>query len=936
MLSIGALSFTAPWVLAALLALPVIWWLLRVTPPSPQRVRFPALRLLLGLKEEEETPAHMPPWLLALRLLLAALIILALAGPLWNAARGAAQGAAEIVVLDNGWAAAPAWTQREDALRALIEAAERRGAVLAIVETAPERAQKPVFAPASRLSRTLPAIAPRPFDPDRMAALKTVRKLKEQAPEGELTLTWLSDGLDYGKAAEFTKALQKLGGVRVRRPAPEALPLGLRPVTVAEGALEVTAIRAQTKRKLPGREGTARALDEKGGTIGLAGFTFEEGATEAAARFDLPLELRNRVARIEISEMKTAGAVTLLDESARRRPVGLVSGGGTDAGQPLLAETYYLRRALKPYAEIREGTIGELIGSGLSLLVLADVGRIVGEDVRTVKDWVERGGVLLRFAGPRMARQTDELVPVQLRRGGRALGGALSWDTPQELAPFDADSPFAGLELPEDVTVSRQVLAEPSVDLGEKTWARLEDGTPLVTAARQGEGWLVLVHVTANTDWSNLPLSGLYVQMLRRIAGMGQAVKSAGGGTGGDTPVTRLPPRLVLDGYGRLVPPPPTAAPLKLGAEEPEPGPRTPPGLYGHGNAERALNLIGAERTLAAAGGLPSGVSLSGYGGVRELGLKAPLLALALMLALADGVIALAISGRLRGLGGLMPARRGAGAAVLLIAGFAAFAFAAPVPAQAAPESDKRIMEATLETRLAYVRTGVPEADKISRAGLAGLSRILHERTAVEPGAPMAVDVETDELAVFPLLYWRVTAGQEPPSSAALQRIDRFMKNGGMILFDTADQQQSASGTVHRTSAQRALRAILEKLDVPPLMQVPQDHVLTKAFYILRDQPDEWFPGRWAGGDVWVEAARGDGAEMSNDGVSSLVIGSNDWAAAWATDSEGRAVAAVVPGGRRQREFAYRFGVNLVMYTLTGNYKADQVHVPAILERLGQ
>ena len=92
------------------------------------------------------------------------------------------------------------------------------------------------------------------------------------------------------------------------------------------------------------------------------------------------------------------------------------------------------------------------------------------------------------------------------------------------------------------------------------------------------------------------------------------------------------------------------------------------------------------------------------------------------------------------------------------------------------------------------------------------------------------------------------------------------------------------------------------------------------------------FPGRFAGGRVWVE----DRAGGVNDGVSSVVIGANDWAAAWALDEFGRPVAAVVPGGERQREMAYRFGVNLVMYTLTGNYKADQVHVPAILERLGQ
>ena len=67
-----------------------------------------------------------------------------------------------------------------------------------------------------------------------------------------------------------------------------------------------------------------------------------------------------------------------------------------------------------------------------------------------------------------------------------------------------------------------------------------------------------------------------------------------------------------------------------------------------------------------------------------------------------------------------------------------------------------------------------------------------------------------------------------------------------------------------------------------------------------------------------------------------VIIGANDWAGAWAVDSLGRPMAAVVPGGERQREMAYRFGVNWVMYALTGNYKTDQVHVPAIIDRLGQ
>ena len=134
----------------------------------------------------------------------------------------------------------------------------------------------------------------------------------------------------------------------------------------------------------------------------------------------------------------------------------------------------------------------------------------------------------------------------------------------------------------------------------------------------------------------------------------------------------------------------------------------------------------------------------------------------------------------------------------------------------------------------------------------------------------------------------------------------------------------------------KALSRLIGQLDVPPLEPVPETHVLTKSFYLMRD-----FPGRWDGGTLWVEAqpeGEADRSERSRrtDGVSSIVVTSNDLASAWALDEHNRPLYATVPGGEVQREMAFRAGVNLVMYALTGNYKADQVHVPALLERLGQ
>jgi hypothetical protein len=216
---------------------------------------------------------------------------------------------------------------------------------------------------------------------------------------------------------------------------------------------------------------------------------------------------------------------------------------------------------------------------------------------------------------------------------------------------------------------------------------------------------------------------------------------------------------------------------------------------------------------------------------------------------------------------------------------------------------------------------------------------VLLERTALEPAGPIGVDIDHDEIVFFPILYWPVLPDAEPLSQATASKLDAYLKNGGTIFFDTRDHQIAVPniGADEVSPTQAALRRIVDGLDIPPLEVVPADHVLTKAFYLLQS-----FPGRWEGGGLWVEATIVDpeSAERrgsSNfDGVSSIIIGSNDYAGAWASDLQGKPLYPVVPGGNRQREMAYRTGVNIVMYALTGNYKADQVHVPALLERLGQ
>lgn len=909
----GALSFGAPLALVALAALPVIWWLLRVTPPAPRRLRFFGLRFLAGLKTEEETPDKTPLWLLLLRIAAAALIILALAEPLMNATRTLSRSdGALILVVDNGWAAAHRWDERREEMRGLIEDARRADVPVILAPTASADFDIRKEDPADALARAM-ALDPQPFRSDRDTMLA---RLQTAAGGMKGRVVWLADGIGDAGTPDVVSALVGFGETDVFLDDGAAPAFAILPPDLDSNGLTARLIRAEPGLAL---SGNVQAFGEGGRFISAAPFTFAAGETRAEARIETPSGLRNDIERLGIDSRASAGSVTLLDESARRRPVGIVAGDEGQGGQPLLSATYYLERAFENSAEARAGTIAEHLEHGVSMLVLADVGQVTGEEQGKLTQWIEKGGVLVRFAGPRLAAGGDDLLPVRLRQtGARALGGALSWEKPQALAAFPRISPFAGLNTPADIEVNRQVLAEPSLELESRTWASLADGTPLVTGVRRGEGWVVLFHITANAEWSNLPLSGLFVDMLKRLLSLGHSVATSDQAAVAEG---SLNPRLVLDGFGRLVKPGPAVTPISRNGAEPSP--EHPPGLYGEGAGTLAINLFGPEDTLAPFPDLPAGAAAHAYGQRSEIAFKPWLLAAALVLFFIDAFASMLLRGYRFGM--RRPAAASAAIALaLLLTGL-------PVPPahaqQPDPAADEFALKAALQTHLAYVITGDAELDRMSEEGLMGLTRVLDNRTAVSAGEPIGVDLEKDDLAFFPLLYWPIPDNGNMPSDAAIQRLDAYMKNGGTVLFDSRD---GANGG----PASATLQDILKKLDLPPLQRVPREHVLTKAFYLLSA-----FPGRQADGDVWVEAQRADGEAISEalgDGVSSVVIGAGDWAAAWAADEYMRPLYAMGAGGERQREYAYRFGVNLVMYALTGNYKADQVHVPALLERMGQ
>ncbi|MFK7834666.1 MAG: DUF4159 domain-containing protein [Sulfitobacter sp.] len=920
---LGGIGFTAPWLLLALLALPILWLILRAVPPAPIRRRFPGVALLLGLSDDETVSDRTPWWLLLLRMLAVAAIILGLAGPVLNPEVDQADGDGPLlIVLDGTWAGATRWPEQTQAIEAQLTRASRAERPVGFLVLS--RPDAPAFQSADVWRSRLAGFAPAPWQPSGASIERAVEIMQEL---GAFDTLWFSDALDFEGRENVLDAMQARGSVEVYQTAANVL-------AIAPAVYENAVVNLSVSRAAPGleREVVIRAegRDPAGNAriLATANTTFAAGETTAQAELSLPSELRARIAGFGIAGQRSAGAITLVDDALRRREVALIGNEGGQEGLQLLSPLHYIEQALEPTADLINGSITDVLPANPDVIVLADIATLSEAESEPLFDWIDQGGMLVRFAGPRIATSDisrydeDPLMPVRLRAGGRSVGGAMSWGEPKSLEPFKEASPFFGLTIPADVVVSAQVVAQPDPTLADRVIAALSDGTPLVTRKVVGQGQVVLFHVTATAEWSTLPLSGLFVEMMERLA-----VSSASATPDpGDLEGTTWTPLRVMDGYGVLSDA--GTLPGVDGADllTADAGPAMQPGIYRNGDRRLARNVFGAEDTLTPAS-WPSDVPVRGLSVAPEQPIAGWLLSLSILILLADVVASLALSGRFL-------SRNSTATALVLVLPFIGFT----PPAEAQTAADDFALAATTEVSLAHVITGDARVDEIAAAGLQGLSDTLFFRTSVEPAPATAVDLETDELAFFPILYWPITPDQPRPSAEAYSKLNAYLRSGGLILFDTRDADIARFGTSSPNG--RKLQDLAAPLDIPPLEPLPGDHVLTRTFYLLQD-----FPGRHNSRDVWVEAAPPNAEQIEgmpfrnlNDGVTPVVIGGNDWAAAWAVRSDGAPLLPIGRGysGDRQRELANRFGVNLIMHVLTGNYKSDQVHVPALLDRLGQ
>lgn len=899
MFSLGALTFLSPWILAALLAVPVIWWLMRVMPPQPRSVKFPAYFLLRDLTTDIKTPSHTPWWLLLLRAIILCLFIIGLADPVLKLAdRLSRQDGPVLMVIDNGWASASHWKERQEKMKEFLPQIERarKNVIMLPTTLSAQDGAAHSYGPmdAADADEWISRLRPEAWNADYRVVRDEVDKIANSQTISHAL--FFSDGTAAGGFAlrEFIGHLQNsTSALTIIRDNDINNPLILRRDTAKPGELSFAVERLHEEDKsIPM---TLSAYGEGGNILDEKKFTFDAGKKSITVPWDMLGELRNKVTRIDVRGAGMASASYITDSGWRQRPVGILADPSQKDSESVLNEVYYLKRALQMNGIPNVGAFDDLTQQSLSAIIWPDSAVMAAMDRVKLQEWVEAGGFLVRFAGPNLAANPeDPLLPVPLRFGQRAMEGSMTWEKPVNLGSVTDAGPLKGLAVPKDVTVTRQVLANPLPEVFEKTWLQLEDGTPLITGASMGKGYVVLVHTTAGPDWSNFCYSGLYVEGLQRMI-------SLSNGIAGYKPEVLLPPLTLIDAFGRLYPP---DAKTLAAAIDPKvdfvPAPKSPPGIYGDQQQFQVYNLGDRLPPLQAFDAKVSGATVETYALQGEESQKPDFIRWALILLMVDMIATFMLRGVIP-----MPVRK---AAIMLV-----FLFASHSAIAAEPE------DLASNVYLAYMETGDQDTDAISYAGLEGLRNILALRTTIKIKGVEGLNPDIDDLHYYPFIYWPMTNNQSELSATAARNIQNYLSRGGMILFDTRDRQ--FGDTNGATIGTQKLRSLTQTLRIPELMEVDTGHILTRSFYLLSD-----FPGLYDGGKLWVEKE----PNPNHDAVTSVIIGGNDWASAWSRDRR----LVVTPGGEKQREMAFRFGVNVAMVALAGNYKADQVHIPYILERL--
>jgi hypothetical protein len=897
------IQFHQPFWLLALAILPPIWWLLRQWDRTPKQVVFPGARLLLGLGS---TPprARPPHWRRLLQLSLLACLILTLAQPFIPPRRPlippstSAQPA--LIIIDNNGLAGQNWAEIQ---QTAIQLAQQWPAdqPLYLLPTTIADAALPDFAGAQPVSRDQAEAIIRGWQPNAWPIAPDFAKTLSAAAwwPNIGQVFWLGSPLADGVSRQV---IDQLGAAKtlsvLAPPSPQAVLTKLaQPDANAspDEPWKITVISAGGDFAE-----TLQLQNHKGELLHAQNLALQDG--EQTLALTAPPALLAQTTQLRLSSQTHGGGQWLLPTGSGGVGIGIIGDRGAAQNSPPLSQpAYYITKALQPMVEggklpLHFAPLTPLLAQNPSIILWPDDQRLNGDEAAALKKWVEQGGVLLRLGvagvdnaadgAPTPTTITDALLPVTLLAQPRRLGGLLSPDSKQAALTVNPNAPLKDVAAA-DLVIQQLWLSMPDPQNPSQSWLSLNDGTPLLSARQSGQGWLLLLHVPATPNWSDVPISGFFPELLQnlvRFAETQPGFRAAAPNNPEPQKNASLPLWQEINGFGALVAGRPQATPLDPTAATPRAiSHQQPPGYYGNATSALPLNPDWPSAELQPL----AGESL-------EKRSEYPLQP-ALLLLISGLLLILVAMDALAGLS----LKSGRGLAVLGLLSLIQLATAAPSLAQQEGAS-------LAAPSLAYVRNQDAQLNQLCELGLGELGATVSMRTSLSLAAPIGLAVEVPEVQAsigrYPMLYWLVPPSDAAVSPELLAGLRRYIALGGLLVLDTGQRAQEKLPT-----------AWAQAMAIPALSPMPADHVLTRSFYLL-DQ---------LSGDAAQQPSPILLASVSSGReVAPVVLAKRNWASAWANAAG--------------NEKAMRSGINLTLYAFTGQYKADQVHLPTILQRLQQ
>ena len=895
---INIIGFSNIYALFGLLLIPIIWIIVKSFPPVPKSYNFSSFFLLDKIEHDAPKNEKTPLWLVIFRIFFFILIVLFFSKPFIKNNSSVTDEKYEkyLIIADTGWSMAKDWHKFKELIQEISQEAEKnKKEILFFHSNLNTYKDLKIFDTSFALSNYLENLYPQPLQFTKGSLDKL---MQDESIFKKSKVFIVSSKFDFQNFNTYYKKFNLINNYSNNyyfiNPLDTVLIINNIKVTQDEIICEV--LRLGKNNFKQNFFLNVETINNE--IIYRNKHSIKENENNKIINLSFPTEVFNQIKSIKIVGQNHAGAKYYFDDFSKRKNIAILNDNEFYKESPLLSPVYYLKKSLDSKHNIKVGKIDNIIKQEFSTIIIPETGKILNEHNKQLNDWLLKGGNLIRFSGNSLVQEKSNFLPSQDTYSRiRNIEGQLTINNKLFISNFEKDSIFAGLQIPQDIIINKQLIFD-TYSKQVNVLAKLNDNTPLVSMKKFGEGKIILFHIGANNDWSNLPISSLFPDMLNRVLLFSKNDNSSN--------LKNLNLNKEIDGFGNLV------LPKKIVTldsfdklETVKPSYNTPPGQYENNQISIALNLSTninqhqSEKIYTS--------MLSDYSFVSTKDLSSSILKIILTMFILDILLSIMIKNNLN-FSRIFANRNNL---LVIVLFFITFIKLDNISAS--------------DTFLAYVKIKNSQINNISENGLETIRNLLITRTSINPKGVIGLDIKSDNIYSYPFIYWPLTKNLLSIKKPEIIKIKNYLDNGGIFFFDIIGFSRKNLNLKEKKFQE--IRKFLNEIEANELSIIPKGHTLTKSFYLLNK-----FPGKWDNKILFVENSN----LQYKDGVSSIILGFNNWSKAWAVDDNNLPLFPVVPGGERQRELSYRFGINIAMYALTGNYKSDQIHSKSILKRLSK